>query len=205
MDIWDWFKGLRRWWWMIVVFPILAMAIAWFAAPEPEYESRWTVNIFFDDPLLTNNPNYIDFVLLDDYHHLIRTGAFGDVLYLRLPEAVQEQLSRNDFGQMVESSRHAHFVEIVVSGDDPELVKIVAETIEANSEEVVNFYLIPPTYTGGSANVNTLDPITTPEVNSTPRLTLVAAVGVATLLVSIAATGVAEWLRISHRAKYSDK
>ena len=203
MDFWDWLKGLRTWWWMIIVFPLLAASISWIAAPEPQYESRWTVNIYFDDPERANNPAYFDFIFLDDFHLLMQTGALGDMTYLRLPDDVQATLSRDAFGKMVDSSRKAHFVEITVSGDDPEIVTVVAETIVANAEEVANFYLVPPTYRGGSATVNLLDPISAPELNEQARLTTVGSVTVATLLVSIAATGVAEWLRRSYRAKYS--
>lgn len=205
MDIWDWLKGLRTWWWMIIAFPMLAGGIGWITAPEPEYETRWTVNIYFDDPALTNSPGYIDFVFLDDLHLLMRTGVLGDVIYLRLPEDVQARVSRDQFGRMIDSSRKAHFVEIVISGDDPETVRVVAETIDVNLAEVANLYLVPPTYRGGEATVNVLDSMTEPEMNTRPRTVQVGAVTGGALLASIAATGVAEWLRLSYRAKYASR
>lgn len=187
---------------MLLVLPLLAAGISWLAAPEPLYESRWTVNIYFDDPMLTNNPAYIDFVLLDDLHLLMGTGVLGDVIYLRLPEDMQENLTRDQFGAMVDSSRKAHFVEIVISGDDPAMVSIVAEVMSDNLQEVTNHYLIPPTYRAGSATVNVLDPITEPAINTRPRNVFVGSITLGTFLASVAATGVAEWLRLSHRAKY---
>lgn len=205
MDIWDWFKSLRRWWWMIVVFPLIAAGISWVAAPEPKYESTWTVNIYFDDPQLTNNPGYIDFVFLDDFTLLMDTGVLGDVMYLRLPEQTQEAVTRYEFGDMFSSKRHAHFVEITVTGDDPELVKQVATTLDENLTEVANLYLIPPDYRFGPANINVLDPIPEPTLNTRDRLVTVGSITTATLLASIAATGVAEWLRLSYRAKNSAK
>lgn len=205
MDIWDWFKSLRRWWWIIILFPLLAAGFSWMTAPEPEYESRWTINVLFDDPSRANSPAYFDFIFLDDFHLLIESGALGDVIYLRLPEDIQSQLTREEFGEMVNSSRKAHFVEIVVSGDDPDIVQVVAETIEANSEEVANHYLVPPTYREGEAKINTLDPISEPVINRQPRNVFVSSVTLGALLTGIAATGVAEWLRLSYRAKYADK
>lgn len=205
MDIWDWFKSLRRWWWMIVVFPLIAAGISWVAAPAPKYESSWTLNIYFDDPNLTNNPGYIDFVLLDDFTLLMDTGVLGDVMYLRLPEETQAEISRFEFGDMFSSKRHAHFVEITVAGDDPELVKQVATTLNDNLVEVTNLYLVPPDYRFGPANVNILDPVTEPALNKTDRLVTVGSITAATFLASIAATGVAEWLRLSYRAKNADK
>lgn len=205
MDFWDWLKSLRRWWWIIVLFPLLAAGISWVAAPEPKYETTWTVNIYFDDPALTNSPGYIDFVFLDDFHLLMQTGVLGDVMYLRLPEDTQARLTRDEFGQMVDSSRKAHFVEIVVSGDDPDIVRVVADTIDGNVTEIANHYLVPPTYRNGSATINTLDPITEPELNSRPMYTFIGAITGGTLLASVAATGVAEWLRLSYRAKYAER
>lgn len=203
MDFWDWLKGLRTWWWIIVVFPLLAASATWLLAPDPKYETQWTVNIYFDEPTLTNSPGYIDFVFLDDLHLLMRTGALGDVMYLRLPEEVQARIPREEFGSMIDSSRKAHFVEIVVSGDDPADVTIVAETIDENLQEIANHYLVPPTYRNGEATINVLDPATEPVLNQQERLTIVGSVTVGTLLVSVAATGVAEWLRRSYSAKYS--
>lgn len=201
MDIWDWLKGLRTWWWMIIVFPLLAASVAWIATPDPQYESRWNVNIYFDDPSRTNATSYFDFIFLDDYAQLIETGLFGDFIYLRLPQDVQQELSREAFGQMVSSSRRGSFVEIAVRGDDRVLVSVVADTIAANSEEIANQYLVPPTYSSGLATINILDPISEPELNNRSRLITVGAITVATGMVAIAATGVAEWLRLSYRAK----
>lgn len=203
MDFWDWLRSLRRWWWMIVVFPIIAAGITWLAAPEPQYESSWTLNISFDDPNLTNSPGYIDFVLLDDLDMLMRTGVLGDVMYTRLPEDVQEQVTRDEFGRMIHSSRKARFVRITVAGDDPDVIKAVANTISDNLEDVTNLYLVPPDYRFGPANVNVLDPVSEPALNTRDRLVIVGSVTVAAFLASIAATGVAEWLRLSYRAKYA--
>ncbi len=205
MDIWDWLRGLRRWWWMIVVFPAIAAGITWLAAPEPRYESSWTLNIYFDEPSLTNSAGYVDFVLLDDFDLLMRTGVLGDVMYTRLPEDVRARLDRDEFGQMVHSSRKARFVEITVTGHDPDLIKAVATTINDNLTEVTNLYLVPPDYRYGPATVNVLDAVSEPVLNTRDRMVMVGAVTVATFLASIAATGVAEWLRLSYRAKYAER
>lgn len=190
---------------MLVVFPGVAFGLTWVLAPEPKYESSWTVNIFFDNPELTNDPRYIDFVFLDDLHLLMRTGALGDVMYLRLPEEARAELSREQFGDMISSSRKAHFVEITVAGQSPDRVADVVEVIQQNLEEVANVYLVPADYRYGPATINILDPAGEPTLNTSQRVRLVAAVTLATFLVSLAATGVAEWLRMSYQAKYETK
>jgi hypothetical protein len=124
-------------------------------------------------------------------------------MYTRLPRGVQARLDRDEFGSMINSTRKARFVEITVTGDDPELIRTVANTINDNLVEVTNLYLVPPDYRFGPANINVLDPISEPALNTRDRLVTVGSVTVATLLASIAATGVAEWLRLSYRAKYA--
>lgn len=201
MDIWDWLRGLKRWWWMLLVLPGLAAAVTWFAAPEPEYEVEWTLYIIFDDPNMANNPAYIDFVVLDDLALLLHTGVLGDVVYLQLPEEVRENLSRDDFGEMVESRRHAHYVWIKIHGDNAETVQTVANTIDAELPDAVNHYLIPATHTRGPANIMVMDPMTEPTLNTQTRIRTVGAVTLAAGMVALAGTGAAEWLRLSYRAK----
>lgn len=203
MDIWDWIRGLRRWWWMLVVFPLLAAGFSWLATPAPKYETSWNIHVLFDDPNQSNNPTTFDFIFLDDMDSLLKSSVLGDVMYMRLPEEAWQTLSRDEFGAMFSSKRKATFVEITVAGDDPELVRLVSQTLEGNLEEVANWYLVPPTYRGGHATVQTLDPIGEPALNTKDRLVAVGAITVATVLVSFAATGVAEWLRISYSAKKS--
>lgn len=205
MDLWDWLRGLKRWWWMLVLFPGLAAVTTWLLAPQPQYTTTWTVNILFDDPQYANNQNYFDFLLLDDLDSLMRSGALGDVMYLKLPEGTQTDISRQEFGDMIQSRRQGRSVAITIAGDDADVVQIVAETITANLENVANDYLLPVDNTRGPVTVNVLDEIPAPTLDTTTRLVTVGAVTFGTILLSLAATGVAEWLRMSYRAKNSAK
>ena len=202
MDFWDWLRGLKRWWWMLVLFPVAAGSISWILAPAPTYTTAWTVNILLDDPEYANNPAYIDFILLDDLDVLIRSSVLGDIMYLKLPEDVRATVSRDEFGDMVHSRRLGRSVEITISGDDADLVRLVAETIEANLGDVANQYLLPVDNTRGPITVNVLDDVSEPRLDTTRRLVLVGAATGGVLVLSLVATGVAEWLRLSYRAKY---
>ncbi|MCO5215533.1 MAG: hypothetical protein M9950_05185 [Thermomicrobiales bacterium] len=205
MDFWDWLHGLKRWWWMLVAVPVLTASVTWMAWPDPQYETSWTVNITFADPESSNAPGYFDFVFLDDMDQLVKSSLFGDVIYLRLPEQTRATMSRDQFGEMVSSARKAREVEITIHGDDPDQVALVAATIDANLEEVMNTYMVPPDYTAGPGNITVLNPISEPALNSTTRILGVVSLTAAAFLVALAATGVAEWLRMSYRAKYAEK
>lgn len=203
MDVWDWLCGLRRWWWMLVAFPGLALTMSLWFAPTALLETTWRINVYSDDPELVNAPGYFDYIFLDDFEMLLRTDVLGDLIYMDLPSEVREFLSREQFGDMLSSERKANFVQITVSGTDAEVIRIVADTIDANLPDIANTYLLPPGYASGPLTINRLDEIDSPGLSQQPRIIFVCAITVATLLVSIAATGVAEWLRLSYRAKYS--
>lgn len=203
MDFWDWLNGLKRWWWMLIAIPAVAAGVTWLLWPQPQYQTSWTVNVTFADPELSNNPVYFDFVFLDDLDQLVKSSLLGDIIYLRLPEETQAQLTRDQFGEMVTSSRTAREVEITVNGDDPDLVLQVAQVIDANLEEVMNSYMVPADYVNGPGTINVLTPMTEPELSTRDRLLGVGAVTLAAFLVALAATGVAEWLQMSYRAKYA--
>lgn len=203
MDLWDWLRGLKRWWWIVVIFPGIALVLSWILSPAPQYTTSWQVNVVFDEPSLSSAPTYFDFVFLDDLDQLVKSGALGDVMYLKLPETLRAELSRDEFGEMVHSDRRAREVEITISGSDSEAVKIVASTIDANLEDVMNQYLVPADYAKGPGVINTLNPTTEPTLDSRTRLKNVGAITLATAIVSVAATGIAEWTRLSYRAKNS--
>lgn len=205
MDFWDWLHGLKRWWWMLIAIPAIAAGTTWLLWSAPQYETSWTVNVTFADPNLSNDPAYFDYVFLDDLDQLVKSSLLGDIIYLRLPEKTRTDLTREEFGEMVTSARTAREVEITVHGDDPTLVLEVAQTIEANLEEVMNFYMVPADYVNGPGKINVLNPIAEPELNTRDRLVGVVAVTSAAFLVALAATGIAEWLRMSYRAKYAER
>lgn len=202
MDIWDWLKGLKRWWWMLLVIPMLAAGLSWVLAPQPKYESTATILITFNDPSLANSLAYVDFIVLDDMKHLLDTGVLGDVVYPKLPEAVRESLSREDFGATIESRRRARFVKITVSHSDQATVDAVMSTVLQELPDAVNHYLIPNDYRYGKGIISVVDQPAPAAINSEPRLRVVGSVTIASVLVALAATGVAEWLRMSYRAKY---
>lgn len=204
MDLWDYLKGLRRWWWLVVIFPAIAALLLQFViVPPARYQTSWTTVVTFrGNPSTANSVNYVDFIVLDDMEQLLHSGVVGDLVYRQLPPEMTAHLSRQDLGAMYRSFRHARFVQIWVSGDDPAIVTAVTAATQRVLPEAVNTYLIPPDYAPIPGTVEIVTPAGQPVQHRAQRL---ARIGVATagaLLVGLVAAGVAEWLRLSWRAKY---
>lgn len=204
MDIWTYLKALLRLWWLVVLITVAAFVLAFFVFfPSAPWQVSWNTLITFEgNPAKASSFNYVDFIVLDDMEHLLASDVVGDQVYLNLPEEIASQYSREQIGAMYSTYRHARFVEINVTGMDPDVVQEVARTTERVLPEAVNEYLIPadnPDYPG---KVETMDRITAPERLTNERLLKVGAVTSAGAAVSLCIVAAIEWLPTSYRLKY---
>jgi hypothetical protein len=197
MDLWTYLRSFARWWWLALAFPVAGFLLAYVVLfPSAPYQASWTVFMGFNDnPGRANSFAYVDYIVLDDIGHLLQSDVAGDVIYLNLPESVTNAYTREEVGNMFSSFRHARFVEIFVTGDDPEVVRNVAETTEGILAMTVNEYLIPPDNPNYPGVVETMNPISEPERLTRERLKNTGAVTLASAALGLIAVGVAEWLR----------
>jgi capsular polysaccharide biosynthesis protein len=207
MDVWSYLKGLRRWWWLLLLFPVVAFALAHFILIPP---AKWTISwnsaiVFNGDPNAANSAVYLDYVLLDDMTHLLASDVLGDRVYANLPDDITSEYDRGEIGEMFSSYRHSRFVEITVSGDDPDVVRVVGETTREALPEAVNQYLTPPDFARIPAQISVTTLPSEPEQQTRERLIRVGGITLAGLALGFGAAGVAEWLRLSYRAKYGER
>lgn len=207
MDLWTYLRALVRWWWLLLGVPLIAFALAFFVLfPSAPWQSTWTTLITFEgNPSKASSYVYADYIVLDDMEQLIHTDVIGDLLYLRLPESITSEYSRDEIGEMFTTYRHARFVQTWVTADDPELVKTLATTMEALLPEAVNEYLIPADSTSYPGKVETMDEITEPARQTMERWRNIGAVTGAGLVGGACLVGAAEWMRISYREKYGER
>jgi capsular polysaccharide biosynthesis protein len=207
MDVWAYLNGLKRWWWLLVAIPALTFLLASFVlVPPAKWTVTWTSAIVFDgDPNVANQSAFLDYVLLDDMTHLLQSDVLGDRVYLQLPEDMTRTYSRDEVGEMYDSVRHARFVEIMVSADEPDVARTVAEVTRTALPEAINLYLIPPDFSRVPAQVSVTTLPGEPELQTRERLLKVGGVTLAGVAVGFGAAGVAEWLRLSYREKYGSR
>lgn len=204
MDLWTYLKSFQRWWWIVIAVPAVAFVLAVFVVvPPAKWQTSWESTIIFPgNPAASNSFEYVDFIVLDDMAHLLRTDILGDRVYAALPDEITSRYSREQIGEMYSAFRSSRFVEITVSGDDPDVVNAVARTTEEVLPESVNEFLIPADSTAYPSEVTTMTPIPEPVLQSSERWLDIGVMTVAAVLVSLCLVGLAEWLRLSYRAKY---
>lgn len=197
-------KSMRRWWWLLLAPPVIAFGLAVFVVfPSAPWQTTWTTLVTFaGNPDKASSFNYADFVILDDMAHLLESDVIGDLVYLNLPESITDDYSRADIGDMFATYRNSRFVQIWVTGDDPAVLEQVAKTTEAILPETVNQYLIPADDVNYPGKVETMDQITPPKQLNLDRWTKIGALTAAGGGLGLILVGAAEWLRLSHQAKY---
>jgi capsular polysaccharide biosynthesis protein len=204
MDLWSYLRALLRWWWLLVLVPLIAFVIAYFILfPAAPWQSTWkTVITFEGNPAKANSFEFVDFIVLDDLEHLLQSDVLGDQVYMQLPDEITSRYSREDIGHMYSSYRHARFVQIWVTGDEPEVVDAVARATEAVLPEAVNEYLIPPDNPDFPGMVETMDRLSEPVQLRMDRWQKIAAMTGVGVITALCLVGIVEWLSMSYRAKY---
>jgi hypothetical protein len=204
MDVWAYLRGLARWWWLLLLFPVASFLLAQFIlVPPAKWDVSWgSVVVFEGNPQFTDGAQYTDFVVLDDMGHLLESDVLGDRVYANLPESVTGEYTREQVGEMFSAFRHARFVEITVSADDPDIARTVAETTERILPEAINNYLLPADFPRIPGDVETLNAMTEPKLQTQDRLIKVGGITLAGVFLGLGAVGIAEWLRLDYRAKY---
>ena len=192
---------------MLVAVPLVAFLLSFFVFfPSAPWQVSWGSFITFaGNPGKASSFNYIDFIVLDDMEHLLHSDVLGDVVYLNLPEEVTTNYTREQVGSMFTSYRHARYVQIWVTGDDPQVVETVARVTENILPDAVNQYLIPADDANYPGKVETMNGLTAPMKLTLERYRKVGAVTAAGGAVALCMVGAAEWLRCSYRAKYGTR
>lgn len=190
-----------------MIVPAAAFVLAHFAiVPPAKWQTSWESTIVFPgNPAKSSSFNYVDFVVLDDMAHLLRSDVLGDRVYANLPNDVASTYSREEIGEMFSSYRNSRFVDITVAGEDRDVVETVAHTTEAVLPETVNEFLIPPDSTSFPSQVESMTRIPEPVLQTNERWLNVGAITAAAVIVALCLVGLAEWLRLSYQAKYGDK
>lgn len=204
MDLWTYLASIRRWWWILILVPVVAFTLGFFViVPPAKWTTSWDSTLVFPgNPAKSTSFNYVDFIVLDDMTHLLASDILGDRVYANLPDDITRVYSREEIGEMYSSYRNSRFVEITVEGDDPVVVEAVAGTTEDVLPDAVNEFLIPADSTSYPSEVTTMTSISEPVLRSKERWLDIGVITAAAMLVSLCLAGLAEWLRLSYRVKY---
>lgn len=178
MMLFDYANRVRRWLWLILGVPLVAIGIATVALPDAPFEVvvRATVLIPGD----TENPGRAErpeLMVLDDVPPMIDSLAFADLVMAGLPPGTG--IGQGDVAAAISGSRYSRIAAITIQGDDKAEVLAIATSVETAFPGAVNSFLVTAEDT--PATVQVIDGATDPERNTTQRRLTVLVIGVAAL------------------------
>ena len=201
MDLWDYLKALRRWWWLAAGVPLLAGLLAILLLPSAPWETQFRAMVLFPgNPDLSGSVGRGESIVLDDTAVLMSSGEFQEAVHAHLPAALGERISPAEIGDMLQAQRYSRAVTVTVVGASPDEVRAVAEGAEAVLADAINAYLVPAEMS--KASVEIIDHTGEPAQQTRERWLAVGAITVAAALVGLGLVALAEGLRRSYVAKY---
>jgi len=201
MDVWTYLGALRRWWWLALGIPAVALILAALLVPAAPWQSEFRAFVVMDsEPDNSANPFFGESIILDDTAMLVDSEVMIDHVHGTLPSEMQASVSTDDIARMVSAVRYSRAVTVTASGDSPEEVKAVAEAMASYLPDAVNTYLVPPKLR--EADVRLIDPVSEPVKQTRERMVTIGSITASAAIGGLCVVALAEGLRRSYRAKY---
>jgi hypothetical protein len=201
MDLWTYLKALRRWWWLVLGIPAIALIASFVLLPAAQWETEFKAMILFPNhPDYTGSAGRQDSVIIDDMATLFVSDVFLDDVHDALPADSRESLPPSEISTMLSAVRYSRAVTVTVKGESPEDVTVVAETVQTVMPEAVNAHLLVPE--NPPATMDVIDYVGEPVQQTTQRILTVAVITATAGVAALCLVAVIESLRLSYRAKY---
>lgn len=158
MDIGALTAAVRRWWWIVALVPIVALAGTLILSRFQPYQSQVRATVLIPgDTDLPGNAERPELMVLDDLPLLIESWVFADAVH---DEMSDTSLTIGEVQDALSASRYSRVLTVSVTSDDEAEALQIAAAVEAVLPEAVNAYLMPEG--GESATVRIIDPPTAP-------------------------------------------
>jgi hypothetical protein len=203
MDLWDYLRALRGYWWLALGIPVLAFMVAFAAIPAPWQTQFRAIILFPANPDLTALAQTGEAIVYDDAALLVDSDAFRQRVHAELPAELRSVMTPDQIGSMVTGSRYSRAVTMTISGSSRERVKAVANATESAFPEAVKTFIMPPEW--AATEVEYLDHTGDPVRQTRERWVAVGAITVAAFLCGLGIVALTETLRRSYRLKYGAK
>jgi uncharacterized protein involved in exopolysaccharide biosynthesis len=204
MDLWTYLGALRRWWWLALGVPAIALVLAVLLLPPAPWQTQFSAIIVFPgNPQKSAGATYPASILLDDLAAVLRSDSVAESVHTKLPAEMQAEVSARDIADMVSASRYSREAHVIIRGDSPEQVTAVAKGMQAVLPEAVDAYHLVPE--DENATVTMLDRIAEPTKPTRERLLVIAAITAAAVAAILCVIALIETLRLSYRAKYGSR
>jgi hypothetical protein len=200
MDLWSYVNAVRRWWWLALGIPAIALITAFLLVPAPWQTEFRAMVVFPGHPDYSGSQGRVEAIVLDDVAVLLGSGAFIKDLHATLPPDMKASLDNADLSGMLSATRYSRAVTVTISGELPEEIAAVAQGVERVLPDAINAYLVPPET--DPATVEIIDGVHEPEQQTRQRLLTIGTITVVAAIAALCLIAMIESLRQSYRAKY---
>lgn len=195
MDLFRFLAALRRWWWLVLGLPLLALILSLVLTPKQPYATTFKVTVLIPgDTEDTGSAERPELMVLDDLPSLIGSEVFANATLQQMKTAgytgpldaaaVQETLS---------GSRYSRVLTVTIASDDPAATRTIAAAASKVLSGEVNRYLVAD----GTkpATVQLIDPPGDPARGETRRYLQIIVQTFAAFCVGIAIVVLVEGVR----------
>ena len=170
----DFGRFVRRWWWLIVLLPIVGGIAGFVMTRDQPYNSSIRATVLLPgDTEDTGSAERPELMILDDAPALISSTAFAQMVHGALPDVLRQSLSVDDVKNSLSGSRYSRVLTVVATNDGAVNALAIASASAMVLPDAVNQYLVAD----GSPNatVQIIDPPSAPEQDQMGRVTRIAA------------------------------
>lgn len=151
-------SAMKRYWWIIVLLPSVAVATAYLVQRNQDYQSNVRATVLLPgDTEQPGNSERPELMVLDDLAPFIRSRAFATDVHGVMPST---SLSIEQVQLALNGSRYSRILTVTVSGPQSDEVAQIASAVESALPAAIDGYLVPDE--GPSATVRIIDPPSEP-------------------------------------------
>lgn len=144
MDFVRFLTALRRWWWLVVALPVLALAGSLILTPKQPYTTSFRATVLIPgDTEDTGSAERPELMILDDLPSLIGSQVYADATLKQMKaDGYTGPLTVADVQGTLSGTRYSRVLTVTVSSNDPATVSAVAAGAAKILPGEVNTYLV---------------------------------------------------------------
>jgi capsular polysaccharide biosynthesis protein len=174
MTINEFGRFVRRWWWLLVLLPVIGLIAGFVLTRDQPYVSdvRATVLIPFDteDPGSSERP---ELMVLDDSPSVVSSYAFAELVHASLPADLQSSLSVDDVKDSLSGTRYSRVLTVHASNDSKADAEAIAGAVATVLPDAVNQFMVADA--SPKATVKIIDPASEATQDRMGRVTRIVA------------------------------
>lgn len=144
MDFIRFLTVLRRWWWVVLGLPLVALIGSVFLTPSQPYTTTFRATVLIPgDTEDTGSAERPELMVLDDLPSLIGSQVFADATLKQMKaDGYAGSLTIADVQHAMSGSRYSRVLTVTVSSNDPGTVRSVAAGAAKALPGEINAYLV---------------------------------------------------------------